>query len=258
MLNLVGVNAKIYRAQTSLLALESEISRYCTDRVDKVRKEVPNSEYGVAFPQNQPSDIPIDWSVMVGEICYNLRSSLDHLIWQLVIDNEQNPTRRNQFPIVYDQTKYDEVVEDRLSGVGDRARDLIRAVQPFQENGNTGSYLSTLNNICNIDKHRHLNLVGRYSNIDAHLEGQVVSGLLPDGFSGGLSLYQYLKGTGHEGKIVLDVDLEVCLLYEDLRMTETPEQIATNHPVPYPTVISTLSGCLASVEAIVWQIAAGA
>ena len=160
-------------------------------------------------------------------------------------------------PIVRDHANYREIAKKCLNGVGARASYAIRDVQPFQENGETVSYLWTLNSMCNIDKHRHLNIVGRYSNMDAHLEGEIEPGLLPDGSIGGLSLDQHLKDTGHEHKLVLDVDFEVCFMDESLKIGETVEPMTTNHPVTYPTVVSTLTGCLASANEIVGRIAAG-
>ena len=93
MLSLVSVKANVHWAQQSLPALESEVSFYCNNRVDEIGREVPKSAYGVALPQNRPSDIPMNWSVLAGDICYNLRSSLDHLVWQLVMDNSETPAR---------------------------------------------------------------------------------------------------------------------------------------------------------------------
>ena len=46
-----------------------------------------------------------------------------------------------------------------LKGVAEGHCELIESFQPFQKDGDIGSHLWMLNCICNIDKHRHLNVV---------------------------------------------------------------------------------------------------
>ena len=195
MLVLEGVEAKIARARTTLRNLDSKISHYCSGRIDEVRREARTLGHRAAFLMGGPADIPIEWPVTIGEIAYNLRSSLDHLVWQLVIHNGKIPTMHNQFPIFLDKTKYDKGVNRQLKGVGAHTRRLIEDLQPYQENSETGVYLRILHSICNIDKHRHLNLVDHYSSVSAHLKEDVERDLLPEGLSEGVSLYLYLDGT---------------------------------------------------------------
>lgn len=40
------------------------------------------------------------WSILVGEVLYQLRSSLDHLAWQLVLLDGGTPNQQTQFPIL--------------------------------------------------------------------------------------------------------------------------------------------------------------
>jgi len=43
---------------------------------------------------------PIEWSPIIGDIIHNIRSSLDHLAWQLVKRNAEEPIPgKTQFPI---------------------------------------------------------------------------------------------------------------------------------------------------------------
>ena len=68
---------------------------------------------------------PISWSVSFGEILYNLRSSLDHLVWQLVLANGQTPGRHNAFPITNDAQGWEKVKENPLNGVNSRHKSMI-------------------------------------------------------------------------------------------------------------------------------------
>ena len=67
-----------------------------------------------------------------------------------------------------------------------------------------------LHSICNIDKHRHLNVVNVHSSATASLEGEVEPGLLPPGMTGGLLLLDWLAGTRHEDQVKIDVKVGVC------------------------------------------------
>ena len=158
MFDLEGVQAKLDRARATLRNLDSEISHYCNGRIDEMRWEAQRLGHRAAFLMGGPADLPIEWAVTIGEIAYNLRSSLDHLVWQLVMHNGKTPTMSNQFPIFLDKAKYNKAVMRQLKGVDARSRRMIEEVQPYQEGSETGLFLRILHSICNIDKHRHLNL----------------------------------------------------------------------------------------------------
>ncbi len=255
MFDLEGVEAKLDRARASLRNLDSEISHYCNGRIDEVRQEAPHLGHRVAFLMGGPANLPIEWAVSIGEIAYNLRSSLDHLIWQLVVHNGETPTTSIQFPIFPDKAKYNRALKRQLKGVDTPSRKMIEEVQPYQESSETGLFLRVLHSICNIDKHRHLNLVDHYSSMSAHLKEDVKRELLPEGLSGGVSLYLYLEGTGEEHKVELDVDLQVCFMDRDIWETGVRYQSTVEgSQLPYPPVISTLSDCVTAVDNIVSQL----
>ena len=255
MLDLEGVEAKLDRARVSLWNLESEISSYCNGMIDEVRREARHLGHNAAFLLGKPANLPIEWAVIIGEIAYNLRSALDHLIWQLVIGNGKTPTTSNQFPIQLEKAKYDDAVRRQLRGVDTYSRRVIEDVQPYQDRSGTGSLLWILHSICNIDKHRHLNLVDQYSSMSAHLKEDVKRELLPEGLSGGLSLYLYLEGTGEEHKIELDIDLRIIFMDREIWEACVINQSAVERShLPHPPVISTLSDCVTAVEAVIGQL----
>ncbi len=115
-------------------------------------------------------EVPIEWSIRVGEILYNLRSALDHLVWQLVLASGNRPTRFNQFPILDSEEQWTPArIVKVLEGVSDENKKIVRYLQPFNpvlQLPVDGKYRAcnaqvfrTLRELCNIDKHRHLNLV---------------------------------------------------------------------------------------------------
>jgi hypothetical protein len=148
--------AKIERAEEQRVALEGEIRAFETDLAAQIEREKrPDTDQQAWVFRGEMPSVPISWSIRIGEFLYNLRSGLDHLVWQLVVANGQTPGTRNQFPIYRDENKYDRESRSRLRGVGDGAAVIIRELQPFVGRRDD---LWRLQSLGNFDKHRHLNL----------------------------------------------------------------------------------------------------
>jgi len=155
-LTLEGVNAKIERAEELRVALEDEIRAFEADLVAQIENEKrPAAGQEIWVFRGETPSVPISWSIRIGEFLYNLRSGLDHLVWQLVLANGEMPGTRNQFPIYRDENKYDRESRSRLRGVSDDAAEIIRELQPFVGRRDD---LWRLQSLGNFDKHRHLNL----------------------------------------------------------------------------------------------------
>jgi hypothetical protein len=106
---------------------------------------------------------PPMWGIVIGEILHDIRSALDHLIYQLVIyatDTAPGDRSRTQFPIFDDNNEYAKHRPKMLKGVGSKATALIEAFQPFSTGESTSSPLWHLNELSNVDKHRTLHLTG--------------------------------------------------------------------------------------------------
>lgn len=111
-----------------------------------------------------PSELPMEWSILAGEIIYNVRTALDHLAWQVVLRCGGQPTRQTAFPIFADEDSFDESSQRMLAGMSEEARVLIRALQPFVT-GRDHPQMETLwvlHELHNIDKHRVLHLPELY------------------------------------------------------------------------------------------------
>ena len=157
-----GIYAKINRAGDQIDSLTADMDRFCTDIRQSIVREVrEDSDEQVWVFRGETPSLPIEWSIRVGEILYHLRSTLDHLVWQLVLANGQEPSHRNAYPIVKDESEWSRN-KDRLKGVTPRVETIVERLQPY-----TGGIdlpfdvraFETLYTLCNIDKHRHLNMV---------------------------------------------------------------------------------------------------
>ena len=219
--DLGGVNAKIERAREGLRSLEADISAYC----EYQRRRV-------IFDYSQPkehflgshSNVPISYSIRIGEIAYNLRSALDHLIWQLVQANGKKPTYYNEFPIVGSESEFEKRVNRNLKWVDEEKLKLIHDFQPFSDVGEVGKNLFMLNKICNIDKHRHLNVLAIHSHV-------------------------------HLDKSPLDPLVDVCFMDKELEENSPGYNSPIEHEgIRRPPVVSTLSSCLVAVNFVVGQL----
>ena len=125
------------------------------DLVGKESTDLNFIEYHGHFPAP-----PLMLSVIVGDCLHNLRSSLDHIVYQLVIINGQLPTTANMFPICETPDGFNrQIRRNRLSGVPGHAQTLIEHLQPYNTGQAPGlNNLWCLNHLVNIDKHRSLAL----------------------------------------------------------------------------------------------------
>ena len=154
------------------MALSADIDEFCANIRKAIVHEIDTDagEQKWVYRDAAP-DVPMEWSIRVGEILYNLRSALDHLVWQLVLANGNAPTQVNQFPILDKEEEWTRAraVVRGLKGVSEENKEIVRYLQPFNPflqlpvDGEVrpcnAQVFRTLRDLCNIDKHRHLNLI---------------------------------------------------------------------------------------------------
>ena len=174
MLDFLAIDAKIYRAREELRSLKTDIVAFCEERARLIVPEDQGEQVWWVYRGDTPEP-PIDWSVRVGEFAYNLRSSLDHLVWQLVEANQNQPCRRNAFPIRKHANDTANDPKVRLRGVNRKAEKYIRSIQPDRNDAaGIGHRLSNLNAIGNIDKHRRVILTNiRWTGTDPRVMSRV-------------------------------------------------------------------------------------
>lgn len=178
--NYLGVAAKVRRGADQANSLKAEMDSFCTNVRRSIIHEIrEDTEEHVWVFRGETPIVPIDWSVRLGEIFYDLRSALDHLVWQLVLSNEQVPGRHTAFPVVRNEEDWEGRARRELSGVGQAHVNTIRRLQPIY--GGPGLPFNVfglwrLHSLCNIDKHRHLILaiVGVYGFRDRHNQARFV------------------------------------------------------------------------------------
>lgn len=154
MVTLEGVNAKLQRAQDEIERLAKDIADSCEAQRSLFSEELcPDVGDKIWVFRGETPIVPIEYSVRLGEVVYNLRSALDQLVWQLVHANYKTPGRHNEFPILDNESRFNDVANSKLKGVSQESSDKIKEMQPFRENEEWDA-LKTLHSLCNTDKHR--------------------------------------------------------------------------------------------------------
>jgi hypothetical protein len=128
-------------------------------RIEVIRRQQEDSIV-VQFDLNPPHSpqpsrftktfVPLRVGILIGEICYNLRSALDYLIFELAEHDSGIPQGGTQFPIVDTKKDFEWWTKSRLKGVNGAHIAAIERLQPYRG----CNWTKTLRDLSNIDKHR--------------------------------------------------------------------------------------------------------
>ena len=157
-----GVRLKLARAMEHLLKLDDEIHEYRVREPFRVLREVDSRDarlrYGFFLTELPPAHL----SVVIGDVVNNVRSSLDHLAWQLVLANGGTPRidpPSTNFPVHRTRTTATGKVRKVYiaGGVAPKALSVVESLQPYHRVRDPEKHpLAPLAELSNIDKHRTL------------------------------------------------------------------------------------------------------
>jgi hypothetical protein len=182
-IDLSGCQVKIERADMHLSFLHERVKSHVVDGGSYKLQTQPNTQtgeiafYGEAFGEPHTHE----WGAIIGDVVHNLRSALDHLVWQLTLANGHTPPavipgkgpgsewKNIRFPTyTFDSRK--RYLSGRripwrykppcsLWGVRSALRTELQRLQPFNHRQDAlKKPLAILEELWNIDKHRHLHL----------------------------------------------------------------------------------------------------
>ena len=171
--SLRSCGAKLRRAQSHRENLYESISRHFSDptNVPTLTAELDAAEgchvFRVASIPSTILALQETTSIIIGDAVHNLRSALDHLVFQLALVSTngqiKNP-RAAQFPIAETPKIYSEQAQSYLSELRQEHKVLIETYQPYHGISPPSSppyihELALLKQLSNTDKHRLLNTV---------------------------------------------------------------------------------------------------
>jgi hypothetical protein len=152
-----GFRAKISRAKFHFEEFNSEIKTGLDSELYGLDiSDDPNTGERVVRAK-LPQELFLRYSIIVGEIVHQLHSALDHLVWQLTIQNGHEPIKGvTGFPIFCDEVDYNKRGQRMLKDINLKAVKIIHDLQPFEADYSTNS-LYILKELWNRDKHRAIN-----------------------------------------------------------------------------------------------------
>lgn len=165
--DLTGPRAKLGRADEHLTLLNEEFRRFVEMNANTVwsryRRE---GEWDVVMLDPVPA-VPPQIALIAGDCLNNLRTALDHLVWQLVLREDAQPRDRHCFPIYETRAEFINRVEtpvrrgkkdSPLYGIplGGDVWTLIETAQPYHCPEPKADELAVLARLTNFDKHRTL------------------------------------------------------------------------------------------------------
>jgi hypothetical protein len=166
-----AIDAKLNRVPEKIKAIKAHSDTYIAENPPQIVIDRDGKS-----TLDMPVPVPPDISVLVGEILYQLRSTLDHVAFHLVELNPNGATLpvgwedHCQFPLVLD-LKLGQIAPrplgyfENLPGISEKAHAFSESVQPYYGVGTVNNYLRFLKELCNRDKHRHLILTRSRSQV---------------------------------------------------------------------------------------------
>jgi hypothetical protein len=94
--------------------------------------------------------------VILGDCVHNLRSCLDHLIWQVTLLDGGTPDGDTQYPIASKpEAQFERMANRRIPGVSAKHRAMVKKTQPYHRGNSAPVHpLSVLADLSNTDKHQ--------------------------------------------------------------------------------------------------------
>jgi hypothetical protein len=128
---LTGARAKLGRANAHLAELDALGRRWAARVSYTLRLELLNNNILVARMFDLANaEPPLQMALVAGDAVHNLRSALDHVIYQFAVAGGASG-EQSEYPIFEDAGEYRRRSKDRLEGVAPELRDKIEATQPF-------------------------------------------------------------------------------------------------------------------------------
>jgi hypothetical protein len=159
--DLSGVRLKLARAQAHIDAIRDKSAEFVEGEPPPFGFRVETRdladdgavEYTLyAVVREQP---PHDFAPLIGDAVHNIRSALDHLVYELAPARVRR-SGKTQFPIFTDECRYRVLGEPMIRGIEGSERTLIERVQPWRDEVPEQHPLAILNRLSNLDKHRLL------------------------------------------------------------------------------------------------------
>jgi hypothetical protein len=158
---LTSCRLKIERADENIRNLQAEIASFLESKKNEVVSEIdPDTGHDLIKFVGDLSSVG-RFSVLSGEIVYHLRSSLNHLVWQLISDPALRSVH-SSFPIYSSdprKARDPEVLKRynrKIRGISSTAAAIMEGIQPYNGKTPPNDPLVIINSFNISDKHHEL------------------------------------------------------------------------------------------------------
>jgi hypothetical protein len=223
---------KLIRARWHLDCLDRSMEEFMATHPRRLVGAVEDGKYRLRY--QVVAEPPPGWGTVIGDCVHNLRSCLDHLVYQLTLTNLGEVLDDTSFPILETEEAFDEKSHRDFSrgtwpirGIQPDAQVAVEKLQPYhRKEGPHMDPLWLLNRLWNIDKHRLLHLAV------IHPSGIGVSSSYQLSDKPQSHSEIFTSGPWSDGDIVLEVDMpageeppfdpfiECQLVFDDSRSSE--------------------------------------
>jgi hypothetical protein len=169
---LYGTFMKLKRADFHLQSLQAAMKGFVDGNPydtwdDPTEPKPPYIESFIIRAKEKQRPPREEWGAMIGDVVHNLRSALDHLVWELTKwhqGGEPSPPipsswRKIGFPIYKtDNAESHGKIEAMLWGIEPSLKTSFEQLQPFTIAEPEDHPLWLLHDLWNIDKHRHVHI----------------------------------------------------------------------------------------------------
>jgi hypothetical protein len=151
------VRLKIERAKEHIVDVHRTVAAFLNANPYTVLKDRDAKPGRLIYRVGSVARAPDALPSIIGDALHNMRSTLDHLAYALVVANGATPTKQTAYPIFDIASKYVTDSPAKIQGMSPEAIQRIDATAPYK--GGTDK-LWVLHELDIIDKHRRLNIVG--------------------------------------------------------------------------------------------------
>jgi len=158
MADLSGVLAKLDRAEEHRLEFDELVEEYVGGEPYTIYSQYDPETGWHTLRWQALREPPLQRLALVfGDMISNLRTTLDYLVWQLVLAAGNRPGRRTSFPVVRRAKDWEVQSRTALSGIERRWAEEVESRQPFQRPDRPSIHpLAILDHVNNLNKHRFL------------------------------------------------------------------------------------------------------
>ena len=134
---------KISNAMRHLSHLRRVIDEYSARQEKYVKVHYDSHGMRNFVLTHAPEDIPPDVEPVIGDILHNCRSSLDHIMWEMIKIAGGQPDRHTQFPVFSSGGEFDNFKRDKRRQwqlLPQRMQAIIEREQPFYGRSEKGCH----------------------------------------------------------------------------------------------------------------------